>query len=253
MKILKKVNLGEAISHIQRVLKNHIQQGGTAHLPVDADQNGFMTPDMLTLLKSANGNYESVETADFTTLPTGNWQTVGTPTNGLPTSDGFYNISVVGNDGRKLFIIHHSYTGRLWTYSVHTNGTQAQIPTGLRRIWQTKELFTGSVKDADVTIDFRDPIERYEYFEFFYGYLGTMYSQKVAKASVNSSFKLSALNLDAPATSRGISFGKIEFTKETATSIKSKLIEANYDPGTGKAPTSTNGDKIDVYRILGYF
>lgn len=252
------MNLKQTVGHIQRVLYNHVRKGGDAHLPADKDSAGFMTPEMVGELEGANGAYQIKNNVDdIFKLPIGNWFVLGTTTNNTPVVDGWHYISVKGDiaGGRRQFSVQHSHTGRKWTYGLSGDGIPGLNPLKWRREWQSKELFSGSMKSIGDSFQIDDSFELFEYVEFYYSYLGIMYSQKVARNPlvIQAPFELSGFKLDQPLDSRGISFGRIILRAHTLNSLEVDNIESNYFPGNGSAATSTVGDKIDIYRVIGWF
>ena len=252
------MNLRQTIGHIQRVLYNHVGKGGDAHLPADKDSAGFMTPEMVGELEGANGAYQiKYDVEDILKLPIGNWLVSGTKTNNTPMDSGWHYISIKGDvaGGRRQFSVQHSHTGRKWTCGWSANGEAGLNPLKWRREWQTKELFAGSMKSLGDSFQIEDSFDLFEYVEFYYSYLGIMYSQKVARNSIviKLPFELGALKLDQPTDSRGVSFGRIILRAHGLNNLFVDGLESNYFPGTGGAATNTDGDKIDIYRVIGWF
>lgn len=251
-------NLAQTINHILKTLKNHIGRGGNvAHLPVDNDMSGFMTPEMLGKLEGANGSYQIKDNVnDILKLPIGNWLILGTKTNNAPMDSGWHFVSIKGDaGGRRQFSVQHSHTGMKWTCGWSANGEAGLNPLKWRKEWQTKVLFAGSMKLIGDSFQIEDSFGLYEYVEFYYSYLGVMYSHKVSRNTITRKlpFELGGLKLDQSIGSRGVSFGRIILRAPELNKLVVDGLEANYFPGTGEASTSTDGDKIDIYRVIGWF
>lgn len=245
---MKTVNVKKTIEHLKRVLYNH------THLPVDNDLAGFMTPEMLFALESSKGNFIKLGTVDdFLKLENGNYEAVGTETNNAPRNSGIFLVSVSGNEGRKRIIAQHSFSGRIYTYSVHTNGVSEENPSGWRRLYQTKEIFSGSAKEVNDVIELQDNMNQFIYFDVCYAYLGTYHTQKIPLSAFKNSFDITALNLTNNMTDCGMSY--TETSVNRIDDFKLKIIRAKscYNHMTSDSKGEMNNDRIDIYRIIGYF
>jgi hypothetical protein len=168
------MNFTETINKIITAVVGHIGRGGIdVHPAVDYDNSGFMTPD---LLKKVNGEAILLaDNTDVTTIEHGLYMVNLQDSSKIPTngSAGVYHV-LVENDktGRKQVIALHSHTGRLFIWTIHTNGAQGNIPTGWRIINQEHSRWTGSLQNVGDTATLTSDFSIAEYLRITYSNSG---------------------------------------------------------------------------------
>lgn len=160
-----------AIQIIADRLATHIGSGDNAHLAVDQQHDGFMTPLMYLGLVNAMGNRQQLSAgADVFTLKPGHY-----------VGNNLVNSSLGPNDGTILMIDVYRYreyytqiyetisaSGKLFVYTKHVSAdgkTNTFAPNAWTAIERTVTLWEGSVSDIKTKLNFADNIQNYPFLK----------------------------------------------------------------------------------------
>lgn len=152
-------------------LATHIGSGDNAHLAVDQQHNGFMTPLMYLGLINAMGNRSQLPAGtDVFTLKPGHY-----------TGTNLVNSSLGPGDSTVLMIDVYQYreyytqiyetvsaSGKLFVYTKHVGSdgkTNTYAPIGWAAIERTVTLWEGSVSDSNTKLVFADNIQNYPFLK----------------------------------------------------------------------------------------
>lgn len=160
-----------AIQIIADRLATHIGSGDNAHLAVDQQHDGFMTPLMYLGLVNAMGNRSQLPAGtDVFKLNPGHY-----------VGNNLVNSSLGPNDGTVLMIDVYQYreyytqiyetvsvSGKLFVYTKHVSAdgkTNTYAPSGWTAIERTVTLWEGSVSDISTKLTFADNIQNYPFIK----------------------------------------------------------------------------------------
>lgn len=150
-------------------LATHIGSGDNAHLAVDRQHDGFMTPLMYLGLINAMGNRSQLpDGTDVFTLKPGHYE-----------GKNLVNSSLGPNDSTTLMIDVYAFrpsdvqyvetiatTGQLLTYTVHTDSDgniNKYAPSGWAEIERYIPLWEGNISDTKTKAVLTDTVNKYKY------------------------------------------------------------------------------------------
>lgn len=255
----KKLSIDKSILELERKLKEHIGSNGDSHLPVDADNNGFATPLLLSSLKPIKLPNQT----DIFTLEPGFYH-IGNPKN-VPDNiggAGIWFVRIWQTGGDKTYWIQSISSNRFFKLNTHEHGGQL-MPTLWQEVKGEVTLWNGSISKKGTKIDLNDSLDRYSAIEISYSLFGNIESNKIYAISPNQSgnsiipsdiriaSKPNTTN-NAP-TYNGLDFLEFELT---ISSDKRSIILANTNShhiALDKMTTSYNdsGDAFKITAIIG--
>lgn len=250
-------NLAQTINHILKTLKNHIGRGGNvAHLPVDNDMSGFMTPEMLKRLNSISGRLTTITKDNFFELPAGVYLADGTTNNNAPVSSGYHIVQVFEFLDRKLIYCMHMHTGVIYVYSFNRADGSDEVPlskNGWRTIDQRVTLWEGTANTEGTIISLIDSLRRYSKIIVYYN-INPTFSHSSIELSTSSilrnEIRFNGLNLSNQVGTLGITVNEIAITaKENPNQIKIIQQKSVYAGSDGRQ--GLTGDLIEIFRIVG--
>ena len=251
-------SLSETINHLLKTIKNHIGRGGdAAHLPVDNDISGFMTPEMLKRLNSSSGKLPTEVTPDdFYNLSAGVYLAVGTNTNNAPVSSGYHIVQVFDFSDRKVIYCMHAHTGVIYVYSFNRQDGSDLTPLskrGWRIIPQEVTLWEGKVKNPGANATLIDDVNRYRRLKLFYKVDNSgvsSYIETSVSSLTNGVFSFTTSNVFNGSNSLAIAITVVDVTMKNAPTTfeitRQKTVSYNH---AGVAAELT--DKIEIFRIIG--
>lgn len=164
---MSKLKLGQAAQSLSNKITAHIGSGDSAHLAVDRQHAGFMTPLMYLGLANAMGNRSQLPAGtDVFTLKPGHY--VGT---------NLVNSSLGPDDGSILMLDVFAYreyytqiyetvsaSGKLFVHTKHIGAdgkTNTYAPSGWAKIERTVTLWEGNISDVNTKANFIDNAGNY--------------------------------------------------------------------------------------------
>ena len=250
-------NLAQTLNHLLKTAKNHIGRGGNvAHLPVDNDMSGFMTPEMLKRLNSTSGRLTTLTKDNFFKLPAGVYLAEGTTNNNAPVSSGYHIVQVFEFLDRKLIYCIHMHTGVIYVYSFNRADGSDETPlskNGWRTIDQRVTLWEGAETAEGTIISLIDSLTRYSKIIVYYNTNPT-YSYSSIELStsliLNNDVRFNGINLPNKVEILGITVNEIAITaKEDPKKIKIVQQKSIYAGSDGKQVLTE--DLIEISRIVG--
>ena len=250
-------NLAQTVNHLLKTVKNHIGRGGNvAHLPVDSDMSGFMTPEMLKCLNSTSGQLTTLTKDNFFELPAGIYWAEGTTSNNAPMSSGYHIVQVFEFLDRKLIYCMHMYTGVIYVYSFNRADGSDETPLskkGWRTINQRVTLWEGVATTEGTIISLIDSLTRYSKIIVDYT-INPTYSYSSIELStsliLNNNIRFNGINLPNQVGTFGITVNEIAITaKEDPNKIKI-VQQKSIHVGSDGQQVFTK-DLIEIFRIVG--
>lgn len=179
----KKLSIDKSVIELERKLKEHIGSNGDSHLPVDADNNGYATPLLLSSLKPIKLPNQT----DIFAIEPGFYQ-ISDPKN-VPNNIGgagtwFVRIWQTGGD--RTYWIQSIAANRFFKLNTHENGSQF-MPTLWQEVKGDVTLWAGSVSAKGTKINLNDSLDRYSAIEISYSLFGNIESNKIYAISPNQS------------------------------------------------------------------
>lgn len=263
-----KLSIEKSVSELERKLLEHIGSNGhgsneqSVHLPVDADNAGFATPDMYAhdqqlftkrkwvvntdLLKLAPGYYEG---SGFTNHPV--------TTNAETPTTWISNVDVIdGGGGRRTIYLTDNMYGYRWMRTLHTggdpkSGSGAWIQfTGLVTLWKGYSKLNEAVT-LNTEIKFGDGNNKYSTIIVKY----TTDRAGTGLAFGNSKgILVNALNSNDDSDSKVVDFyeAKLTFpTSSTAQVVRNKTTHVFSKGDSDSAYLSNTYGEINVVEIMG--
>lgn len=179
----KKLSIDKSVIEMERKFKEHIGSNGDSHLPVDADNNGYATPLLLSSLKPIKLPNQT----DIFTLEPGFYE-ITDPKN-VPNNIGgvgtwFVRIWQTGGD--KTYWIQSVAGNRFFKLNTHENGSQF-MPTLWQEVKGEVTLWNGSISKKGTKIDLNDSLDRYSAIEISYSLFGNIENDRIYAIVSNQS------------------------------------------------------------------
>ncbi|GGD06274.1 hypothetical protein [Enterococcus wangshanyuanii] len=235
---IKELNLLPTVKKLILLLENHIGSNELeAHKPANEHTNGFATPEVFKgakniRLQGALRQYNSVfdippglyETyADFSGLP-----------GGLSNTGAFIHLRIeVGGGARKQIWLTEGYEGRLWYYTMHTDGSSYN-PEGWTYLPRIQEVWAGTAKNAGDIITLNQHMTHFKTIRVWYE-LDDGISRICQEFESNQSFNLR--EFDVFNGSAGAILFEIRITRNSHTQL-TVTQNKGLDLGTMKDITS---------------
>lgn len=250
-------NLAQTVNHLLKIIKNHIGRGGnSAHLPVDIDFSGFMTPEMLKRLNATSGQLTPTKTDNFFELSAGTYCVDGTATNNAPIPSGFYITQVFEFLDRKLIYSMHMHTGVLYVYGFNRVDGSDETPMskrGWRTIDQHVVLWEGTASTPGTMIDLGDDLTRYRRIRIYYNINPTLSNSSVEISTstiMRAETRFNGINLANNPSSLGIGISEIAVSATKNPRII-EIIQQKTVYADGNGRQSLVDDQIEIFRIIG--